>query len=131
MSILTHKNSSVRFLLGNSLLPRLIQTQSLKQSCLQRRYNIFQKQRERKYSIWSLSRNKMPSMKDQTKIVIVGGVAGGMSAATRARRLDEDASITVFERGPYVSYANCGIPYALGGEIEDDNSLLLQSPQAL
>jgi NADPH-dependent 2,4-dienoyl-CoA reductase/sulfur reductase-like enzyme/rhodanese-related sulfurtransferase len=73
----------------------------------------------------------MPSMKDQTKIVIVGGVAGGMSAATRARRLDENASITVFERGPYVSYANCGIPYALGGEIEDDASLLLQSPQAL
>jgi NADPH-dependent 2,4-dienoyl-CoA reductase/sulfur reductase-like enzyme/rhodanese-related sulfurtransferase len=70
-------------------------------------------------------------MKDQTKIVIVGGVAGGMSAATRSRRLDENASITVFERGPYVSYANCGIPYALGGEIEDDDSLLLQSPEAL
>jgi NADPH-dependent 2,4-dienoyl-CoA reductase/sulfur reductase-like enzyme len=70
-------------------------------------------------------------MKDQTKIVIVGGVAGGMSAATRSRRLDENASITVFERGPYVSYANCGIPYALRGEIEDDDSLLLQSPEAL
>jgi NADPH-dependent 2,4-dienoyl-CoA reductase/sulfur reductase-like enzyme len=64
------------------------------------------------------------------KIVIVGGVAGGMSAATRARRLDETASITVFERGPYVSYANCGIPYALGGVIKDDAALVLQTPQA-
>lgn len=64
-------------------------------------------------------------------IVIVGGVAGGMSAATRARRLDEKSSITVFERGPYVSYANCGIPYALGGVIKDDAALVLQTPKAL
>lgn len=63
-------------------------------------------------------------------LVIVGGVAGGMSAATRARRLDETASVTVFERGPYVSYANCGIPYALDGVIEKADSLLLQTPQA-
>jgi NADPH-dependent 2,4-dienoyl-CoA reductase/sulfur reductase-like enzyme len=64
------------------------------------------------------------------KIVVVGGVAGGMSAATRARRLDESASITVFEKGPYPSYANCGIPYALGGVIADEAKLLLQTPQA-
>ncbi|KAH7028417.1 FAD-dependent pyridine nucleotide-disulfide oxidoreductase [Macrophomina phaseolina] len=63
-------------------------------------------------------------------IVIVGGVAGGMSAATRARRLDETARITVFEKGPYVSYANCGIPYALGKVIEDDGSLILQTPKS-
>ena len=71
----------------------------------------------------------MPS-KAPIRIVIVGGVAGGMSAATRARRLDEAASITVFEKGPYVSYANCGIPYCLGGVIRDDASLLLQSPRS-
>jgi NADPH-dependent 2,4-dienoyl-CoA reductase/sulfur reductase-like enzyme/rhodanese-related sulfurtransferase len=63
------------------------------------------------------------------RIVIVGGVAGGMSAATRARRLDETASITVFEMGPYVSYANCGIPYALGEVIKDDAALILQTPK--
>ena len=62
------------------------------------------------------------------KIVIVGGVAGGMSAATRLRRLDETAQIVVFERGPYVSYANCGLPYFVGGVIPDRSSLLLQTP---
>lgn len=65
------------------------------------------------------------------KIVIVGGVAGGMSAATRLRRLDETAEIVVFERGPYVSYANCGLPYYVGGVITDRSSLLLQTPQSL
>lgn len=65
------------------------------------------------------------------KIVIVGGVAGGMSAATRLRRLDEAADIVVFERGPYVSYANCGLPYYVGGVIRDRASLLLQTPQSL
>ena len=54
------------------------------------------------------------------RLVIVGGVAGGMSAATRARRLDETANITVFEKGSYVSFANCGLPYALGGVIKSD-----------
>ncbi|RDV44756.1 CoA-disulfide reductase [Leifsonia sp. ku-ls] len=65
------------------------------------------------------------------KTVIVGGVAGGMSAATRLRRLDESAEIVVFERGPYVSYANCGLPYYVGGVIADRSSLLLQTPQSL
>jgi NADPH-dependent 2,4-dienoyl-CoA reductase/sulfur reductase-like enzyme/rhodanese-related sulfurtransferase len=63
------------------------------------------------------------------RIVIVGGVAGGMSAATRARRLSETAVITVLEKGPYVSYANCGLPYALGGIITSDSSLILQTPE--
>jgi NADPH-dependent 2,4-dienoyl-CoA reductase/sulfur reductase-like enzyme/rhodanese-related sulfurtransferase len=70
----------------------------------------------------------MPS-KVPLRIVIVGGVAGGMSAATRARRLSEQAIITVFEKGPYVSYANCGLPYALGGIITSDSSLILQTPE--
>ena len=65
------------------------------------------------------------------KTVIVGGVAGGMSAATRLRRLDESAEIVVFERGPYVSYANCGLPYFVGGVITDRSSLLLQTPESL
>lgn len=65
------------------------------------------------------------------KTVIVGGVAGGMSAATRLRRLDETAQIVVFERGPYVSYANCGLPYYVGGVIGDRGSLLLQTPESL
>lgn len=64
-------------------------------------------------------------------IVIVGGVAGGMSAATRARRLDPDASIIVLERSGFVSYANCGLPYYVGGVIADEASLLLQTPESL
>jgi NADPH-dependent 2,4-dienoyl-CoA reductase/sulfur reductase-like enzyme/rhodanese-related sulfurtransferase len=65
------------------------------------------------------------------RIVIVGGVAGGMSAATRLRRLDNDAQITVLERSGYVSYANCGLPYYIGGVIEKESSLLLQTPESL
>ncbi|MFC5929287.1 CoA-disulfide reductase [Cryobacterium melibiosiphilum] len=65
------------------------------------------------------------------KIVIVGGVAGGMSAATRMRRLDESAEIVVFERGHYVSFANCGLPYYVGGVITDRAELLLQTPESL
>ncbi|WP_336501345.1 FAD-dependent oxidoreductase [Microbacterium paraoxydans] len=65
------------------------------------------------------------------RVVIVGGVAGGMSAATRLRRLDESADILVFERGPEVSYANCGLPYYVGGVIEDRDALLLQTPESL
>lgn len=65
------------------------------------------------------------------RIVIVGGVAAGMSAAARARRLDESAEIIVLERGPEVSFANCGLPYHVGGEISDSDDLLLQTPQTL
>ena len=65
------------------------------------------------------------------RIVIVGGVAGGMSAATRLRRLDESAEIIVIEKSGYVSYANCGLPYYIGGVIKDESSLLLQSPESL
>ena len=63
-----------------------------------------------------------------TKIVIIGGVAGGASAAARARRLSEDAQIIMFERGPFVSFANCGLPYHIGGDIQDRSKLLLQTP---
>ncbi|MBL4831422.1 MAG: FAD-dependent oxidoreductase [Aliivibrio sp.] len=65
-----------------------------------------------------------------TKIVIVGGVAGGASAAARARRLSEDAEIIMFERSPYVSFANCGLPYHISGEIKDRSKLLLQTPES-
>ncbi|WP_455132322.1 FAD-dependent oxidoreductase [Microbacterium aurum] len=65
------------------------------------------------------------------RIVIVGGVAGGMSCAARARRLDETAEIIVLERGEHVSYANCGLPYFVGGEISDPAKLLVQTPQSL
>jgi len=65
------------------------------------------------------------------KILIIGGVAGGMSAATRLRRLDPDASIIVLERSGHVSYANCGLPYFVGGVIEDHDALLLQTPESL
>ncbi|MEZ8946399.1 FAD-dependent oxidoreductase [Vibrio sp. 10N.247.311.12] len=65
-----------------------------------------------------------------TKIVIIGGVAGGASAAARARRLSEEAEIIMFERGPFVSFANCGLPYHIGGDIEDRSKLLLQTPES-
>lgn len=65
------------------------------------------------------------------RIVIVGGVAGGMSAAARARRLDETSEIIVLERSGYVSFANCGLPYYLGREIENYDDLILQTPQSL
>ena len=64
------------------------------------------------------------------KVVIVGGVAGGATAAARIRRLDEQAEIVVFERSGYVSYANCGLPYYIGGVIEDAEDLTLQTPES-
>ena len=63
------------------------------------------------------------------KVVIVGGVAGGAMAAARIRRLDEKAEIIIFERSGYVSYANCGLPYYIGGEISDKEDLFLQTPE--
>ena len=63
------------------------------------------------------------------KVLIVGGVAGGATAAARLRRLDENAEITILEKSGYVSYANCGLPYYIGGVIEDKRELTLQSPK--
>ncbi|KLV08834.1 CoA-disulfide reductase [Photobacterium aquae] len=65
-----------------------------------------------------------------TKILIIGGVAGGASAAARARRLSEDAEIIMFERGHFVSFANCGLPYHISGDIKDRSKLLLQTPES-
>lgn len=70
-------------------------------------------------------------MSDKTRIVVIGGVAGGASAAARARRLDEKAEIILIERGEYVSFANCGLPYHIGGTIQDRNRLLVQTPAML
>lgn len=70
-------------------------------------------------------------MKPSRKVVVVGGVAGGASAAARARRIDESAEIHIFERGPYISFANCGLPYHIAGEIEDRSKLLLVTPEKM
>src|SRR5579864_1039000 len=63
------------------------------------------------------------------KVIIIGGVAGGASCAARLRRLDEKAEIVMVERGPYVSYANCGLPYHVGGVIPKESSLLVATEQ--
>jgi len=65
------------------------------------------------------------------KILIVGGVAGGATALTRLRRLDENAEIIMFERGEYISFANCGLPYYIGGTIEERDALIVNTPEAL
>ena len=65
------------------------------------------------------------------KVVIIGGVAGGASCAARLRRLDETAEIVLLERGEYISYANCGLPYHVGDVIKARQSLLLQTPEAM
>lgn len=70
-------------------------------------------------------------MSDIKKVLIVGGVAGGASAAARLRRLSETAQIVMFERGEYISFANCGLPYHIGGTIADRNRLLVQTPEAM
>lgn len=67
-------------------------------------------------------------MRTPRKIIIVGGVAGGASAAAKARRVDENAEIHVFERGPYISFANCGLPYFIAGEIDDRSKLIVMTP---
>lgn len=68
-------------------------------------------------------------MKHPRRIIIVGGVAGGASAAAKARRVDESAEIHVFERGPYISFANCGLPYFIAGEIDDREKLIVMTPK--
>jgi NADPH-dependent 2,4-dienoyl-CoA reductase/sulfur reductase-like enzyme/rhodanese-related sulfurtransferase len=69
-------------------------------------------------------------MKTPRRIIVVGGVAGGASAAARARRVDESAEIHVFERGPYISFANCGLPYYIAGEIKERDKLIVMTPEA-
>lgn len=66
-----------------------------------------------------------------SKVVIIGGVAGGASCAARLRRLDENADIVMLERGEYISYANCGLPYHVGNVIKSRDALLLQTPEAM
>src|SRR5665811_2413504 len=79
-----------------------------------------------------MTTNPEPSpTQEAMRIVIVGGVAGGMSAAARARRLDEHAEIVVLEQGAYVSFANCGLPYHLSGEIAERDDLLWHTPESL
>src|SRR5208283_2071599 len=68
-------------------------------------------------------------MKTPRRIIIVVGVAGGASAAAKARRVDENAEIHVFERGPYISFANCGLPYFIAGEIDDRSKLIVMTPE--
>lgn len=63
------------------------------------------------------------------RVLIVGGVAGGASAAARIRRLDADASITIFERGEHVSFSNCSLPYYLSRTVEDKDHLVLMTPE--
>ena len=68
-------------------------------------------------------------MANRKKLLIVGGVAGGASCAARARRLSEDTEIIIFERGPYISFANCGLPYHVGKVIPRERSLFIASPE--
>jgi len=68
------------------------------------------------------------SLQDRRRVLVVGGVAGGASCAARLRRLDESLDIVVFDRGPFVSFANCGLPYYVGDVIEDERALLMASP---
>ena len=68
-------------------------------------------------------------MIDSQRILVVGGVAGGASCAARARRLSESARITMFDRGPYVSFANCGLPYHVGNIIKKEKNLLVATPE--
>lgn len=72
----------------------------------------------------------METTRNKRKYVIVGGVAGGATAAARIRRLTEDAEIILFEKGEYISYANCGLPYYIGGVIEERDKLFVQTPEA-
>ncbi|HMO66833.1 MAG TPA: FAD-dependent oxidoreductase, partial [Verrucomicrobiota bacterium] len=67
-------------------------------------------------------------MNPPRRILIVGGVAGGPSPAARARRVDETADILVFERGPHISFASCGLPYLLSGEVRDRDALIARTP---
>ena len=74
---------------------------------------------------------KLEETENMAKTLIIGGVAGGATAATRLRRLDEQMEIVLLERGDYISYANCGLPYYIGDVIKDRENLLLQTPENL
>ena len=65
------------------------------------------------------------------KVIIIGGVAGGATTAARIRRVDEAAEIILLEKGKYISYANCGLPYYIGGVIEEREKLFVQTPEAV
>src|SRR4026209_2697990 len=71
----------------------------------------------------------VPDRRLARRILIVGGVAGGVSCAARLRRLDESVEIVIFDRGPYVAFANCGLPYFVGDVIADERRLLVASPE--
>src|SRR4026208_2611750 len=71
----------------------------------------------------------LPDLSLARRILIVGGVAGGASGAARLRRLDESVEIALFDRGPYVAFANCGLPYYVGDVIADERALLVASPE--
>ena len=77
------------------------------------------------------SANELKDGAIMTKVLIVGGVAGGASTAARLRRLDEQAQIIMFERGDYISYANCGLPYYIGDVIKEEDDLLVQTPEGM
>lgn len=98
------------------------------------------KNRVRKYSFLSESMNISSTLfvistgnylhYKQMKIIIIGGVAGGATTAARIRRVDETAEIILLEKGKYISYANCGLPYYIGGVIEERDKLFVQTPEA-
>ena len=77
-----------------------------------------------------LSQHRKQKEAAEMKVLIIGGVAGGATAAARLRRLDEKAEILMFDKGPYVSYAACGLPYFLGGKLVDDEKrLIVRTPE--
>lgn len=84
---------------------------------------------EKRFRVAGLARRYFDPVSAIERLVIVGGVAGGASAAARARRLSESCVITVFDKGPYVSFANCGLPYFVGDVIRDEQSLIVASPE--
>ena len=75
-------------------------------------------------------RQRRQKMEEEMKVIIIGGVAGGASAAARLRRLDEKAEIIMLERSGYISYANCGLPYYIGGVIREKGALSVQTPES-
>ena len=72
----------------------------------------------------------MAALNEKLRVVVVGGVAGGASAAARVKRLNENADVVVFEKGSDVSFSNCGLPYYLSGTVEDSEDLIMMTPAA-